>query len=427
MGTLYQHHLKYPNLFLRKRLQLTRQFFLEYSRQHQQQYEQDEDGELQSILDLQSPGIESFLSEHLVTLIIRINMDIYDFFIGVLPKLKSLKSLNMHIETECRLPSNSIPDSVTSLGITLSDGLLFNNWIGNVLEPGTIPDSVIKLLLEYQLYKHNNNPSLIIPDSVTDLDFCGWSFNMDDLNLNLSSFVKILRLNSKLITPPVSEEPQIFRPGYLPMTIKELIFVNLFKNKLIFVHNIIPNGVTTLEFGDYNYSPIEAGVIPSSVLKLDFGSTYNHPIKNPFIIPGGVKGLCNSTYSICNLDTLPHELLILDISESKLDSTKLPRNIECCFDTIPTGFLPSSLRILYLVREVNRIDIGAIPSTVNTIVFSRTVKCPILQGTLPNSLENLFIFESSSKLPFPHLPELLQKLTLGSEFEHLIPPGSLPD
>eukprot|EP01132_Coremiostelium_polycephalum_P003210 gene3210-4021_t len=276
------------------------------------------------------------------------------------------------------------------------------------LVTGSIPSSVRKLSIQYDLIQHDIHG--LVPDSVTYLTIHKWTPPLvrDQNNSCFPKSVRKLQL--------YSDELANLSPGIFPSTITDLIL--------------------DLDSENRTKAFVMPHVVPSSVQRLHC----DVPVTlDPHSIPFGVKSLKISSKSVLGPDGKPfippsvQELLITDYSYKipewlyRLDLLVNLTTLECPIIDIKIGMLPNKLEKL-TVRRINSIEPGSLPNSLKSIVFAEVVKFKIETGILPNSLETLeFIYGAAF---FPSIPLSLTHLVYSytrNTNNAPIPVGGLPE
>eukprot|EP01132_Coremiostelium_polycephalum_P006152 gene6152-7662_t len=320
-------------------------------------------------------------------------------------KIMDKKCLN-----QLKIPKGLVQESVRDLTILL----LLNepSDLGNiqdVLEIGSIPNSVKTLSIDHQLVEHNI--SQLIPESVTDLEFQNWRSTEGVIGFfdSIRNF-KISYFLSKAYQPQ-----HLIYKGNIPESAEKVVLPMGLNQDI--TNGLIPNSVKSLEMVYYHYSfSIHSGALPNSIRKLVVDAK----------IPQSI---------LQGNEILPLGLEYLKTRDSWTPQTKLPptlTELHCEFERIPIGFLPPTLQSLHLRGKVNQIDLGAIPESVKSITFLDTVLLPIIKGTLPSLLvEVKFMRGISSAVQFPHIPNGVKYLEISTlhpeDNTPEIPVGSLPE
>eukprot|EP01132_Coremiostelium_polycephalum_P005496 gene5496-6847_t len=355
----------------------------------------------------------------------------------------NLEKLSLHFynlykitASDVKLVKGMVPLTVRNLTVSVCDvdeGFQFTE----VLERGSIPDSVESLRLDHRLFKHD--PHGIIPGSCTTIYVENWHSREGDVKM-LPPSIRTLGIPS--YDNGISEN-SVFSPGSLPSSIVELYLSSCSMGENIILPGSIPNSVKQLKLITKQRLPL--GVIPDSIEELEFNYLELQAPLEKGLIPRNVKVLkLDNNYedetiyldkcSAGNDCIIPFGLIHLETTEIWTPKTRLPPTLtylECGFSELPVGLLPPTLQSVLLNSEIERIDIGSFPKSLTKIKFLQTITVPIVEGIFPSSLTTLYLYGGVYELvPFPVIPSSVKKFVIGDSIMMKtlkLQPGNLPD
>ncbi|KAM9966619.1 hypothetical protein ACTFIR_006839 [Dictyostelium discoideum] len=191
-----------------------------------------------------------------------------------------------------------------------------------------------------------------LPTTLKQLSLCGNNFNSD----SLSDFGIIPNGITSLSFGDSFN--QLIENKNLPETITNLSFGLKF-NKPIKI-NVLPSNLTSLSFNYHFNQPIEKGVLPNSLTSLSFEGVFNQNIQ--------VGTLPNSiTYlSLCYFYDKPFPIgsLPLSLKQLKIHSSKFNQDLSSSFD----DYFTHSLETIFISKNSNLINI------LNSNFFSKFIK-----------------------------------------------------
>jgi hypothetical protein len=154
----------------------------------------------------------------------------------------------------------------------------------------------------------------------------------------------------------------------------------------------LPQRLRCLQFNDWYEPVLQQGSIPPSVTFLQLGRDYTQP---------------------------------LSLLGASLTTLLLKPNISGPFTA---GDLPSSLRWLYLGQNFHQpLDVGALPPQLQGLDMGQPLSLPLLSpGAIPNSVTHLRFCKTFNQPLDGLLPDNLQHLNLGWNYNHPITQNLLP-
>ena len=176
------------------------------------------------------------------------------------------------------IPSEYYGLPVTSIGK--------NAFSGTYLSKVEIPNSV-KSIETNAFGRCTYLTSIIIPSSVTSIGSSAFSGCTSLLSVNISDVAAWINIDfgntsSDLTSNPLSQGANLYIKGEL---VKELI---------------VPNGVTTINYGAfYGYKTLTKVVLPDTVSSVDAYAFYNCASLLSINIPSGVENIGNQAFSDC--------------------------------------------------------------------------------------------------------------------------------
>eukprot|EP01132_Coremiostelium_polycephalum_P003088 gene3088-3860_t len=349
---------------------------------------------------------------------------------GMIPKSSTLKELKISIP-EFRFSANRNNNN--------------NSIYQDILEEGSIPESIEILTIDNRFVKHN--PLGLIPNTVRELNILGSNIEEGDINNYPSSVEKITLIPKYRISEEyyksmlstgcftTSKQSSLIHlelnggipkicPGAIPSTVKYLK-LRVLENSTITIGSL-PDSLECLEMDlgiDLDYKTIfRQGVIPNGVksIKVDALMDSKPQIFYQGSIPNTVttliiRKLTPSTGLLLQEGILPEGLTHLEIKEEWTPKTCLPPSLtylNCNFDTIPKGLLPKTLKTLKLSAKMKEIDIGSIPESVTEISFYKFLNIPLVEGILPSSLTKLSMLNGLNTTSVPSIPCNVKTLEL---------------
>ncbi|KAN0031235.1 hypothetical protein ACTA71_010318 [Dictyostelium dimigraforme] len=285
------------------------------------------------------------------------------------------------------IPTNSIPQSITSLKLMSTDieidKLLYTNStiknleiIISLKEPKKmISKEMLPSNLESLTVSTESNiiEKNALPKTLQSLDYS----IQDESNSILTNIYELLNdsfLNDGLKTLSI-DLPNIDSnnidginfSGIFPNSLKQLTFGNNFNTNLNQLNNggtVFNEGLEILKFGYKFNSDIEIGLLPSTLKQLELGGSFNNKIKIGSL-PNGLKILKFDEWGNFNQ---PFEFNALP---SELEQLYLPRGYYQ--PLLSPGILPSTLKVLQIPRKLktdNLINDYSIPSSILIINFN---------------------------------------------------------
>ncbi|KAN0009867.1 hypothetical protein ACTFIU_007177 [Dictyostelium citrinum] len=298
--------------------------------------------------------------------------------------LKKL-SISSQFNKGLSVPTNSIPQSITSLKLMSTDieidKLLYtNSTIKNleiyislkepkqIITKEMLPSNLESLTVSTQSNIIEKNA---LPKTLQSLNYS----IQDDLNSNLTNIYELLNngfLNQglKKLTinlPNISSIDNINFNGIFPNSLKELTFENNFNINLSQLNkngNVFNEGLEILKFGYKFNGNIEIGLLPSTLKQLELGGSFNNQIASG-CLPNGLKILKFDEWGNFN------QPLEFNVFPSKLEQLFLPKGYNQSI-TSP-GILPLSLKVLQIPKKLktdNLINDSSIPSSILIIKFN---------------------------------------------------------
>eukprot|EP01132_Coremiostelium_polycephalum_P007822 gene7822-9633_t len=320
------------------------------------------------------------------------------------------------IETLIKIPSGSLPESITEL--SLYNTVVQNISYQGVLSRGSIPSRVEKLCLKHMLFRHDAEG--LIPPSVKELTVMGWYSKEGDQNLIPPSITQLSIISFQM--NQVSSPCQLF-PGVFPDTINSIWLDN------IRFDNIITTTTTTTTMNEGYLIPIGC-----KSLVLGRGFQYNGSLTN--IIPPSLETLMIKANRSGDDIELPNGLKYLETSRNWRLPTNFPisvlhslTHLTCSLETITPGILPPNITSLTLSSQVISIEIDSIPTTVTSITFDEEIRFSIQKETLPSSIIELKFNRGIHKsTQFPIIPNHTTTLLIElKDDSQIIQSGSLPE
>ena len=191
------------------------------------------------------------------------------------------------------------------------------------------------------------------------------------------------------------------------------------------VKDMLPSGLTELQFGNYYNQDIKVGVLPDSLLCLFLGGAFNKPVAAG-VLPRGLTHLefgggFNQSLTV---GMLPCTLTHLRFGSSPMFGGGFNQ-------PLTAGMLPHGLTELAFGFDFNQpVAKGVLPGTLTHLTFGYHFNQPVAKGVLPPTLTHL-TFDSNAKFNQPVakgvLPHGLRKLKFGWNFKHNVEEGALPD
>eukprot|EP01132_Coremiostelium_polycephalum_P003855 gene3855-4806_t len=305
----------------------------------------------------------------------------------VIDEIVGSSDLN-HDESAMLFP---LPQSLTEVEFyTLSE-----DWESNhlKLDPGSLPNSI--RVLKLGDYPFPLSEPGIIPGSVVELHI-GNDFNHPIEKNCIPQGVRTLSIGSafqKQLMPGSLPQSltsftlfnskyeyldQLFQPGILPSTLTYLRLQG----------GVIPDGITlpsSLEYLEAKITRIWKGLLPTGLKTLIL--IHLHPLQE------------------IEIGSIPDTVTYLDMFSSTIRipivKGMLPSSISnLIFRGInmveSSPYLPDSITTLQLYGSLNRIPKGAIPLKVNKLIISNTVGFE--DGAIPNSVEHI-VFKTQPSFP----------------------------
>eukprot|EP01132_Coremiostelium_polycephalum_P008458 gene8458-10389_t len=335
-----------------------------------------------------------------------------------------------------KIPTGVFQSSIREL-------IILVNWDENcpfqeILQVGSIPDGLNRLLIDHRLVRHN--PLQLIPTSVKDLLFYYWDSAEGEINMVPPTVSELSIIKYNGLNNAENNDQCVFSPGCFPLhgSLNYLRLSHIGNRAL--VKGVIPDTVRILELSTtVKDQPFVPGVIPDSVTDLTFSSPFNHDLV-PSIIPPSVTSLSLHSYYINKIEkgSIPESVTKLNIKSlapygQKLDFLPLSLThledsskeilkqfpptltyIDCFFESILKDLLPSTLKTLIIRGNIQKIDVGSIPESVTTLIFYEIVRAPLVQGVLPSNVENIeFLSGISSSIKQPVYPPSIKRLAIG--------------
>eukprot|EP01132_Coremiostelium_polycephalum_P003562 gene3562-4438_t len=304
------------------------------------------------------------------------------------------------------IPPSTIPQSVRKLELTISeiDDITCVNFINyNIIEIGSIPDSVEELVIEHRFM---DDPMKLIPRSVSKLKICNWVPTNDILDL-IPDWIKELSFeNSAVFTEAFIETSDYpisidFSEGCFPSSITDLdINFNSFDIASLY----IPRSVKRLF--------INALSLPQNLI--DFPELKELRVKfNELSENSNLNGIFLAPFQAMNPP--PY------ISEQNMNTQVFPSTLtylKCQLRKIKVGLLPPTLKTLKLSSQIEKIEIGALPESLEVLSFKNTSFVSLTNGILPSSLKKLTLKDGVSGYQVPVFPNNLQTLKIGGKKYH---------
>ncbi|KAK5584832.1 hypothetical protein RB653_006449 [Dictyostelium firmibasis] len=298
--------------------------------------------------------------------------------------LKTL-SISSQFNKGLTIPTNSIPQSITSLKLMSTDIEIDNLFYKN----STIKNLEIKISLKKQKQQiskemlPSNLQSLTVstesniieknalPKSLEYLNYSIQDQQLTDTYQLLNNGFLNEGLKKLLIDLPnleINNHSNVYFNDIFPKSLKELTLSNKFNINLNLLNkngsNVFNEGLEKLKFGYYYNGEIELGLLPSTLKELEFGSSFNSPLKGGSL-PNGLKVLRFEEYGNFNQ---PFELNSLPLT---LEQLYLPKGYNQSL-TLPF-ILPLSLKVIQIPKKLkinNLINDSSIPSSVLIIKFN---------------------------------------------------------
>eukprot|EP01132_Coremiostelium_polycephalum_P008558 gene8558-10527_t len=409
--------LKQSNLFYKKRFELA----FEDSNQYQIASLIDEPHHYSVIFNPAPTQEQKQLIDCIEVLNFKISekSNVDDMF-SILKRTSGLKRLSIEININelVHFPKGAIPNSVKELSIGFGRKALVEKRqfsFRDILEIGSIPDSVSKLIVDQRVISHD--PNYLVPTSVENLLLNSWDSETPGLIPNSVKKVVLGSMN------------QTIAKGVFPPHLTELEIADIIKHKL--EPGVFPDSITKLRLNFYKF-PLDNGVLPKSLELLNLGMDFIHKLDDDFKFPDGLKSLkIGSNYN----HPIPTKAFPPTFTELGLPTTVFfdqifPNTLEKMvveFNVLKSKLLPPRLKYLVLLGQIDEIQHDSIPNSVEEIDFHDTINCPIPSGILPSSLKvlNFRIGIPSTQIDSVVLPSSVVSLFLGYGFD-LIPNGWIP-
>ncbi|KAF2073555.1 hypothetical protein CYY_005140 [Polysphondylium violaceum] len=297
-----------------------------------------------------------------------------------------------------------IPNGVTSIRI----GNLFVNGYEHPVEAGTFPSSLKKLYIKsivgaakgsldmledldvmtfgdyiptvskLRIVVPDNTTVNWVPTTVKELCLIAANYDSDD---DLCPTIAPLHEGLESLRFQRNFREPFIHP--LPSTLKVLDLRDTRINQQ-FSMNYLPEGLETLITSNSYKGPLLPGQLPKNLVTLKFGMDFANdgfPLAQG-ALPANLKSLKLGTDFDC-----------------ELTAENLPRNlIELALDggrrVLTPGILPDTITNLTVCASES-IPAGAIPNSVKSLTFSRHHRADILAGSIPDSVEELYIEDGS--------------------------------
>ncbi|KAN0038153.1 hypothetical protein ACTA71_000325 [Dictyostelium dimigraforme] len=135
------------------------------------------------------------------------------------------------------------------------------------------------------------------------------------------------------------------------------------------------------------------------------------------------------------LEVLPNGIIFLDIHDIKtpLEVGSIPSTVESLIlsdgynQSIKPGVIPSSVKYLYLYDIKQPLEVGSIPSTVEHLTLSDGYNQSIKPGIIPSSVKYLYLYDIKQPLEVISIPKTNIDLTFRNGFNQIISPKIIPD
>eukprot|EP01132_Coremiostelium_polycephalum_P003094 gene3094-3870_t len=270
--------------------------------------------------------------------------------IEILKYLKGIKSITyLSIRGNLvKIPKGYLSDNIECLEFYLYE----SNYLAppnQILEEGSLPNSVVSLSIDHILFKHN---LALIPHSVKVLLLNKWSYNPGEIDIIPRNVEKLYLLTKE----DGSADP--FGYGF-PSSVTELNLEYILENSI--PKHSFPDSIKYLSFR-YLTLPLEVGSLPSKLETLKIFNTFPQMITQPEILPESLTQLCINSHTALNdidLDIIPKSSLrSLDLNFQNIvspprnyGSFTLLKHLEINIHpggTLPKGLLPTGLKELHL-------------------------------------------------------------------------------
>ncbi|KAN0047797.1 hypothetical protein ACTA71_002183 [Dictyostelium dimigraforme] len=270
-----------------------------------------------------------------------------------------------------------------------------------------------------------------IPSTVKNVNF--WvNFDLPILPGYIEEGVKWMRIYLK---------ESMLQIGSIPSSVKTLY---LSQTKVEILPGVIPNTVEKVEMVDFSHNVLKFGSLPNSLKELYlYPSLPQNPIV-PGIIPHGVENL--TIAGKLNLYVPPSEKPTTISKPSKYIYPLLSNIIPNTFTFLMTVFkLCLSLATNSNEKtskkekeneekeneEMNPKDwvlsIGSIPNSVKILKLSHQFNHDLPIGMIPDSVEDLDLFEIHSKLEIGSFPNSIKRFRISNEYGLSLPKGMIPE
>ena len=316
--------------------------------------------------------------------------------------------------------------------------LIFGSCYNQILESGLIPEQLEELIIRSD-YIYNFEPN-VLPKKLKRLIFQdSYGYKQKLVPDILPEYLEELTLSynySEILEPGVlpkylkkitfgSHYYQELIPGVFPTSLRTLILPNCRKeikpgllpeglthlryNGLEITENLLPSTLKCLWFINTFNNKIDKKALPNSIEKIIFSDFFNQ--KLDFIFPDNLIELRLGNYFNQTIEKgdLPEGLKIL-----KIDSTKYNKKIE-------PNVLPNSITNLRINKYPYPIEKDMIPDSLNYLSFGPDFNQEIKENTLPTHIKTLSLGYTYNKYIKKNvLPPNLRILSLGKSYEHII-------
>lgn len=240
-----------------------------------------------------------------------------------------------------------------------------------------------------------------------------------------------------------AEYDQPLLPGKIPLSVKRITFGAYFHQPI--GPDVLPQGLTYLDLGEEYNQVIEPHVLPNTLTTLKFSTVFNQPMSpgtlpsslriigfsrffNQLLPPGVLSDSLTEVYfghdfnQPLEVGSLPSSTKVVSFGtafKQNLEEYVLPssvRKLVISYDFKGSVHLPPELPILFLWCGLHRANIANSwpssltevhlgggdplpPGSLSNWITKLSCACPILHGSIPNSVTQLVYLHTSPPQP----------------------------